>query len=130
MIKYLVKMKRAEEMKQELIKVERADLIDFMNTIDADDFVECNGIKCLEYHIKSLDQEDIQDILDEMVELGYHVEVVYQDNKLLWLVLSITNNPGVFKRTSFGCNSFVDSVDNLNFNYAHPSHMFIKNFKL
>lgn len=130
MIKYLVKMKRAEEMKQELIKVERSALIEFMNSIGIYDFVECNGVKRVEYYIKNLEQEDIQDILDEMVELGYHVEVVYQDNKLLWLVLSITNNPGVFKRTSFGCNSFVDSVDNPNFNYAHPSHMFIKNFKL
>ena len=101
MIKYLVNMKRAEEMKQELIKIERSALIEFMNTIDADDFVEYNGIKCLEYHIKSLDQEDIQDVLDEMVELGYHVETVCDNDKLFCLLISITNNPGVFKKLSF-----------------------------
>lgn len=99
MIKYLVNMRKAEYIKQELIKVERADLIDFMNTIDADDFTEYNGIKCLEYHIKSLDQEDIQDVLDEMVELGYRVETIYDDDKLFCLRIFATGNPGVFKKS-------------------------------
>lgn len=129
MVKYLTNMKKAEDMKKEFIAKERTKLIEFMNSIDISDWVEYNGVRCLEYHIKSLDQEDIQDILDEMVELGYHVDTVYQDNKLFSLILSITNNPGVFKRSSFKCANPA-SIDNLNLNYAHPSPYVYNDFRL
>lgn len=133
MIKYLVNMKRAEDMKQELIKVERSALIEFMNTIDADDFVEYNGIKCLEYHIKSLDQEDIQDVLDEMVELGYHVETVCDNDKLFCLRIFVTGNPGVFKKQLFKniapCK-LRNMTDIPDLNYAHPSPYVYKDFRL
>ena len=129
MIKYLTNMKKAEDMKKEFIEKERTKLIEFMNSIDITDWVEYNGVRCLEYHIKNLDQEDIQDILDEMVELGYCVDMVYQDNKLFCLTLSITNNPGVFKRSSFKCTNPA-SIDNLNLNYAHPSPYVYNDFRL
>lgn len=126
MIKYLVNMKRAEEIKQEFIKKERTELIEFMNSIDIHGWVEHNGVRCLEYHIQSLNQEDIQDLLDEMVELGYHVETVDQDNKLFCLRLLITNMPGVFKR----CRPFMSGADNPNLNFAPPSPYIYNDFKL
>ena len=129
MIKYLTNMKKAEDMNKEFIAKERTKLIEFMNSIDISDWGEYNGIRCLEYHIKSLNQEDIQDILDEMVELGYHVDTVYQDNKLFSLILSITNNPSVFKRSSFKCTNPA-SIDNPNLNYAHPSPYVYNDFRL
>lgn len=129
MVKYLTNMKKAEDMKKEFIEKERIKLIEFMNSIDISDWVEYNGVRCLEYHIKNLDQEDIQDILDEMVELGYRVDTVYQDNKLFCLRLLITNNPGVFKRSSFKCVNPA-SIDNLNLNYAHPSPYVYTDFRL